>query len=333
MAMRKSNVSADVRQRNLKLLRFLVLPLCFAVIAGCFICYYTVWSPAVPTSVGPDTRETALTNFSDDLGVASELRFTTIEKDREALSRGSLVLVNGNTRWEADKTDTMVPVYDNSIPSYQLSGSELQLQEEVIGPFNEMMENFVRITGFQDVMISECYRSKEAQTKAYKQAAGIYGSEETKKMVARPGYSEHHTGYAVALSLYTKGTVMDFLGTDDCAWLLRNCTRYGFVLRYPEGKEEITGYYYQPWHLRYVGRPHAYLMNLKQYCLEEYLEYVSHYTFGGNHIQVTDNLNQKYEIYYVPAQETVTNVPVPMDREYTISGDNKAGFIVTVALE
>ena len=74
------------------------------------------------------------------------------------------------------------------------------------------------------------------------------------------------------------------------------------------------------------------LMPLKNYCLEEYVDYVSHYTFGGNHIQVTDNENKTYEIYYVPAEEDITNVPVPMEQNYVISGDNASGFIVTVTL-
>jgi hypothetical protein len=97
-------------------------------------------------------------------------------------------------------------------------------------------------------------------------------------------------------------------------------------------KSDITGYESQPYHFRYVGKPHSYLMGLKGYCLEEYLEYLSHYPFDGSHIQVTDNDNKTYEIYYVPSEGETTQVPVPVEEPYTISGDNSSGFIVTVAL-
>lgn len=323
----------DVRKRNLNILRFVVIPLCFLIIVAAVIFFSVYPSVSAPTAKQENATEAALTNFSDDLGVSSTLQFTTKEMSRADLSKGSLVLVSNSVPWSFPTTDTLVNVYDNAIDSYQLSGTGLQLQKEAMEPFNEMMKSFHRITGFDQVMLSECYRTEAQQTAIYQQAVKQYGEEEAAKFVAKPGNSEYHTGYALAFSLFTKdGTVMDFTGTDDCEWLLRNCNRYGFVLRYPEGKSDITGYQNQPYHLRYVGKPHAYLMRLKDYCLEEYLEYVSHYTFGGSHIQVTDNENQKYEIYYVPAEEGTTNVPVPMEQEYTISGDNHNGFIVTVKL-
>ncbi|MDD5952064.1 MAG: M15 family metallopeptidase [Oscillospiraceae bacterium] len=327
--------STTVQQRNRRLLYFVVLPisllLALAVVLFCIL--YP--SAAVPASTlaGDGEKQSVLSNFSDDLGQETALQFVTVEKTKADLSQGSLVLVNNDTVWPFPKMDSLVNVYDNAVTAYSLSGTDLLLQKEVMTPLNDMMTNFRRITGFSQVMLSEGYRSEATQAAVYQQAQSLYG-DNADEIAAKPGRSEYHTGYAIGFSLYTDdGVVMDFSSAEECDWLLRNCDRYGFIQRYPEGKESITGYAAQPYHFRYVGKPHAYLMRLKQYCLEEYLEYVSHYPYDGNHIQVTDNENQKYEIYYVPAGDETTAVPVPEDRPYTISGDNQGGFIVTVTLE
>ncbi len=332
------NNHAHPKQRNAKrlrlnLLRFGLPSLCIAAVAAALL-VYALTPAAAPASAGQnDAAETVLANFTDDLGAASSLEFTAVELSRGDLSAGTLVLVDGSAAWPFPKTETLVNVYEAGSGGYPLSSTGLLLRQEALGPFEDMMTDFQRVTGCQQVMLSECYRSLEDQTALYERAEAQSGAERAAQLVAQPGHSEYHTGYALSLSLYTSdGVVMDFTGTDDSAWLLRNCGRYGFVVRYPEGKSDLTGYAYQPYHLRYVGKPHAYLMGLKGYCLEEYLEYVSHYTFAGNHIQVTDNENQTYEIYYVPADEDTTTVPVPLAKEYTISGDNVSGFIVTVAL-
>jgi len=87
-------------------------------------------------------------------------------------------------------------------------------------------------------------------------------------VAALPGYSEHHTGLAI-----------DFSGGADAdaqaamwEWLGVHAYKYGFILRYPEGREDITGYSYEPWHYRYVGREHARAMFERGLTLEEYLE-------------------------------------------------------------
>ncbi len=326
--------SPNARQeRSTRLLLFVLIPLFLCLFAAAVVTAIFCAEPAAPASNlgGEEQKQSALTNFTDDLGVNSQLKFTTVELTRTDLTEGSLVLVNGDTPWRFSAENTLMNVYDNAVTAYQLSGTDLLLQEPAINALNDMMSEFVRITGFENVMLSEAYRSAEDQTRIYKQALAYYG-DSAGDHAAKPGHSEYHTGYAVSLSVYENDTVMDFTGTDDCAWILRNGYRFGFILRYPEGKTDITGYEPLSHHFRYVGKPHAYLMRLKNYCLEEYLEYVSHYTFGGNHIQVTDNENQAYEIYYVPAEDGLTNVPVPIENDYTISGDNHSGFIVTVAL-
>ena len=92
-------------------------------------------------------------------------------------------------------------------------------------------------------------------------------------VVKRPGYSEHNCGLAIDLggsgnfSLET-----NFEETEAFAWLIENCADYGFILRFPEGKEDVTGVIYEPWHYRYVGRSAAKYIMENDLCLEEYLE-------------------------------------------------------------
>ena len=87
---------------------------------------------------------------------------------------------------------------------------------------------------------------------------------ETGKSTAIPGHSEHQTGLAVDLN-----------GPDETyAWLAENCWDYGFILRYPDDKIELTGIIYEPWHYRYVGVEAAKQINELGMCLEEYVEYL-----------------------------------------------------------
>lgn len=331
-----SSKKSAVNRRNILIFRFVALPLCFLGLTALSVMCFLKPPSTVPTSnlAGEKNTQSVLSNFSDDLGAATELKFTTVTKTKADLAKGSLILVNPKTIYPFPETDTLVNVYDNGNSGYLLPGTEILLQKEVLQFLNSMMEEFSRITGCDDVLLSDGYRSESLQAAVYEQAKSVYG-DTADQVAAQPGYSEFHTGYAVSFDRYTKnGTVMELTSAAEWQWLPRNCARFGFILRYLEGKSDLTGFATQPYHYRYVGKPHAYLMNLKQYCLEEYLEYLSHYTFGGSHVQVTDNENNRYEIYYVPASGMdTTEVPVPIENTYTISGDNQGGFIVTVLLK
>ena len=76
-----------------------------------------------------------------------------------------------------------------------------------------------------------------------------YGQASADTFSARPGHSEHQTGLAIDVNSVDDS----FRGTPEAIWLADNCYKYGFIIRYPEGKEGITGYKYEPWHIRYVG--------------------------------------------------------------------------------
>ncbi|MBE6836870.1 MAG: hypothetical protein E7509_02580 [Ruminococcus sp.] len=92
---------------------------------------------------------------------------------------------------------------------------------------------------------------------------------------ARPGHSEHQTGLAIDVN----NASMSFLGTPEQIWLEAHCVEYGFIIRYPEGKQNVTGYQYEPWHIRYLGKETAKKVYDSGLCLEEYLGITSEYSY------------------------------------------------------
>lgn len=100
-----------------------------------------------------------------------------------------------------------------------------------------------------DIFISSGYRSYNRQKTLYNNYVSNEGKEEADTYSARPGHSEHQSGLALDVN-----TVDDsFANTEEAKWLAKNCYKYGFILRYPKGKSNETGYKYEPWHFRYVG--------------------------------------------------------------------------------
>lgn len=128
--------------------------------------------------------------------------------------------------------------------------------------------------------LASCFRDVETQKKILANAIENrmidYGMTEAEaeadalKTIAEPGYSEHHTGLAVDFNTVSAS----FEDTAEYRWLKENAADYGFVQRYPKGKEEITRIDVEPWHYRYVGVEHAKEMDKLGLCLEEYIDYL-----------------------------------------------------------
>ena len=122
--------------------------------------------------------------------------------------------------------------------------------------------------------IESGYRDYDYQEKLYNKLLDEKGFNYTVTRIARPGSSEHQTGLAIDFCVYQneksyiEHEIEDLIETK---WVHQNCHKYGFILRYPEGKEDITKYSYEPWHLIFVGdiAPYIYNNNL---TLEEYKE-------------------------------------------------------------
>ncbi len=126
-----------------------------------------------------------------------------------------------------------------------------------------------------NIWIQSGYRSYNYQKELFDSYVSRDGVEKSEKYSAKPGYSEHQTGYAFDLN-----TIDDsFANTKEGIWINNNAYKYGFILRYPKNKEEITGYKYESWHLRYVGKDLAKILynNGNWITLEEYLGITSKY--------------------------------------------------------
>jgi D-alanyl-D-alanine carboxypeptidase len=108
--------------------------------------------------------------------------------------------------------------------------------------------------GYQ-LMIGSGYRSAAQQQIYFDSSVNAFGLDATEKSIATPGQSEHQTGLAADITTVSMNCyIADCFGTTaDGQWLVNNSYKFGFILRYPEGKESITGYQYEPWHFRYVG--------------------------------------------------------------------------------
>ena len=155
----------------------------------------------------------------------------------------------------------------------------LQVDERVYDDLTAMLADCGK-AGLHPIVCS-AYRDMETQTRLHKnkiarlRAAGYSqeaAEQEALRWVAAPGASEHHTGMAVDIvsASYQKLTRQQEK-TAEQKWLMEHCWEYGFILRYPTDKSEVTGIGYEPWHYRYVGRETALAMRDSGLCLEEYL--------------------------------------------------------------
>ena len=118
------------------------------------------------------------------------------------------------------------------------------------------------------------YRSYKTQMNLYQLNVDSHGEEYAEMYSAKPGTSEHQTGLAMDITSKTVNNQLTegFGETPEGNWVAENCHRFGFILRYPVGKEDITGYNYEPWHLRYVGETLAGEIFRRGLTMEEFFD-------------------------------------------------------------
>lgn len=132
--------------------------------------------------------------------------------------------------------------------------AEMQLREQAALAL-EAMVDAAKAEGQQFVLVSG-YRPYEWQKAIYDDFVNRFGQVEADAQSARPGYSEHQTGLAADLGNAANNCQLEacFADTPEGKWLMNNAYKYGFIVRYPKAKTDITGYIFEPWHIRYVGR-------------------------------------------------------------------------------
>ena len=131
----------------------------------------------------------------------------------------------------------------------------------------------MRAAGFTDVSVTSGYRSYESQSKNFENEVAIFGGDREKaaQSVALPGTSEHQSGLCIDMHNLSSAS-QAFEKQDAYDWLRANCANFGFILRFPKDKSDITGIIFEPWHYRYVGRFHAQQIMEQGVCLEEYID-------------------------------------------------------------
>ena len=252
--------------------------------------------------------------------------YQNITLKNQDLYQGSLVLVNRNYSCEKIGQGEHVCVYDQKTDSYPVSNKNVLLHRDVMDPLNRMMDAFYQNEGKTDILVTSGFRDYSHQEHLYQEA-------DDKAFVNQPEHSEHHTGYALDLSLYNDvGETYPYDGLGKYLWINQNCEQYGFIVRYAENKTTITGIGYEPWHLRYVGIPHASIMKAKDLALEEYIPYLKDFQYGKQHLTYTVSTTT-YEVYYIAATGDNTPIPVPANRPYWVSGNNVDGFVVTAEVD
>lgn len=180
--------------------------------------------------------------------------------------------------------------------------------------------------GRREIVPVSGWRSHTEQQQIWDESMAKSGEAFTRQYVALPGCSEHQTGFAIDLGRAAKQ--IDFIRPDfpeegACAAFRRLAAQYGFITRYPRGKEHLTGIAHEPWHFRYIGMPHAMLIEHNGLCLEEYPDFLRQ-----KPRMLSLAHGRTIQVFYVPCPEEQVEINLP-EGCCQISGDNISGFFVT----
>ena len=231
--------------------------------------------------------------------------------------KGDLILVNAEFGFKEPEGFDLVPV---------LGREDILLERRAAAALEKLVE---KIGGRDDIVPVSGWRSQGEQQAIWDDTIINSGEEFTRRFVAVPGHSEHQTGLAIDLGL--KMEHIDFICPEFtydgiCGEFRKLAPKYGFIERYPRGKEDITGIGHEPWHFRYVGAPHGGVMAETGLTLEEYTELLRGCVLGERCLKSAGGA----EIAYLPAKRCEdTALEFEDDCRFSISGDNIGGFIIT----
>lgn len=191
----------------------------------------------------------------------------TTSANTEILNQWNLKLVNNDNS-----------VDRNYVPELAEISNGVKFDKRAISYLKEMI-NAMYKENITSIWVQSAYRSYEKQEELFNRQvqknkdAGKQQEEAERiaqTVVQRPEMSEHNLGLAADFNTVTN----EFENTKAFTWLQKNAQEYGFILRYPKDKQDITKITYESWHWRYVGKEHAKIMKEKGYCLEEYIDYL-----------------------------------------------------------
>ena len=208
-------------------------------------------------------------SFSTD---SDTLKSNEIKRLEGILNDELFILVNENNKLEDDYVPSTLVESDIAFEEYieckQLDERTSNAAKEMFNAALNDNVNLIAISG---------YRSYSVQENLYNSRVEVNGIEKTIQYTAEPGASEHQTGLAIDIVCNDYPYLDEgFENTDAFKWLYNNCYKYGFILRYQKGKEDITGYNYEPWHFRYMGDVDiAKDIMERGICFEEFIDEVN----------------------------------------------------------
>lgn len=231
------------------------------------ICLYFAAGPALSDKVGElTTAIPAATPVSAENDAGEKIETSARNKSSEYL-----ILVNKTHRiskgYEPEDLQTASPRVKG--------GSQYQkLRKPVAKAFSRLAKT-AEEKGLTIKLVS-AYRPYSYQKQLFDKYVNKDGRYRAEQYSAEPGHSEHQTGLAADVSSpsVNYNLAQAYGTTEEGKWLADNAHKYGFIIRFPKGKEEITGYDYEPWHIRYVGKAAAKEIHKQDLTLEEYLEEV-----------------------------------------------------------
>ncbi len=201
----------------------------------------------------------------------------------------NLILVNRDHLLPKDFTVDLEKVDDKWVDTRMADSLRQMLQAAKDSGVDLIVQSAYRSVSKQSSLYAEEIASNEAQ--GYDSSTS---TELTNQYIQSPGASEHHTGLALDIVTSSYQSLdSGFANTVAFGWLHVNAVKYGFVIRYPESKQEVTGILYEPWHFRYVGTQAAKEMTEQGLCLEEYVQNLMQTdtdgTTDGEDTQTADN--------------------------------------------
>ena len=181
----------------------------------------------------------------------------------------TLILVNKHNRAPAVPVTLVKPAVP---PTREAISENIYMQPEAAAALEALFAG-AKEEGLA-LLATSGFRSYSTQKAIFERKLETMSERAANASVAKPGYSEHQTGLAMDVegqSSLGLGLEEDFGRTPEGKWLAEHCHEYGFIIRYPEGKTDITGYIYEPWHIRYVGKEAAAEIAALDITFEEYI--------------------------------------------------------------
>lgn len=282
--------------------RLWLLPLLLLLMVPCLYLgvghFKPDWIFLAEEQIAGITRHASLTEIPEERLSFEKISLSDISDQPDTYTAdSSLLLVNDNHMLSEDYTPDLISYKD----------TDVEINPSLEEPYHDLAAE-VKDRFDTPLYIRSSYRSAEEQKAE---------SEAEPALAAAVGASEHETG--LALDVYVpRFAGSGFIKSSAGRYVNRNCWQYGFIIRYPYGKESVTGIPYEPWHLRYVGKPHAEIMYKASLTLEEYME------------SLVPGTCYEYDGYLITRQTSengTLSIPEGL-QDIRISPDNEGNYVI-----